>query len=434
MMKTSVLLLVAVASVANAQDACHSAHTDEKSCLADTKTGGGCAWCKCGALPSACWTIADAARLPSGVYECTNSSAEYRFDEWAAKYSKSYESAAEEESRKSYFKKNLEAYATRNVEEGFHGAHYGPSQFSDLSEHEAKIALGGFRPSNGLMSAKTSVTFTADELKHARTASVDWRSHGAVTPVQQQHPFGTCWAFSMVAATEGAMVVQGKQELQKLSEQMVVSCVPARDCGQSGDVTFAWMTRTTGGQIELEDTYKYNRTCNFFREELLAPDGKRDGYTQNCTLPSDPPYGPCPPCPGITRRDGTPPCKMGKSFSNAIIKDNTFISIGPNGDSTEMMAGLLKYGPGQIGIDASCVKAYKSGIVSNCTTTAVDHAVTIVGAETDEATGLDYWIVKNSWDTTFGEEGYFRVARSTNPPQMGIAGIYFGCVNEGCKI
>ena len=36
--------------------------------------------------------------------------------------------------------------------------------------------------------------------------------------------------------------------------------------------------------------------------------------------------------------------------------------------------------------------------------------------------------------TTFGEEGYFRVARSTNPPQMGIAGGYFGCWNDDCSV
>ena len=356
------------------------------------------------------------------------------FDTWAKKYSKTYKSAAEKQLRKSYFEKNLQDYAERNAAEGKLGARYGPSAFSDLSFSEAKRALGGFRPSEGLMSSATKIKFTTEELERAKTATIDWRNHGAVTPVQQQHPFGTCWAFSMVAATEGAMVVQGKQELQKLSEQMVVSCVPPQDCGQSGDVTFAWLTQATGGHIELEETYVYNRTCNFFREQLLAPDGTTDGYTEKCDLPPNPPYGPCPPCKGIERRDGTPPCQMKKEFSNAIIQDNTFVPIGSDGDSTEMMAGLLKYGPGQIGIDASCVKAYKGGVISNCTTTAVDHAVTIVGAETDLATGIDYWIVKNSWDTTFGEEGYFRVARSTNPPQMGIAGIYFGCVNKGCTV
>lgn len=51
-------------------DACHTAHSDQKSCDADTTTGGGCTWCKCAAVPSACWTKADATKLPPGVYSC----------------------------------------------------------------------------------------------------------------------------------------------------------------------------------------------------------------------------------------------------------------------------------------------------------------------------------------------------------------------------
>ena len=87
--------------------------------------------------------------------------------------------------------------------------------------------------------------------------------------MQQQQPFGTCWAFSLVAATEGVMVVQGNQKLQKLSEQFVVSGVPARNCGQGADVNWKWMVENTNGKIQVESAYPYNRTCNFFREQLL---------------------------------------------------------------------------------------------------------------------------------------------------------------------
>jgi hypothetical protein len=270
-----------------------------------------------------------------------------------------------------------------------------------------------------------------------QSVSLDYRKLEAVTPVQQQHPFGTCWAFSMVAATEGVMVVQGKQALQKLSEQMVVSCVPATYCGQDASRVWSYFHKKTAGRVQLETDYVYNRTCNFFREQQLAPDGTDDGYTGKCNLPGKPPYAPCPPCPGVTRRDGTPPCTLdvaSATFSNAKVEGWGFVPLGSDGSSRRVVAALQKYGPAQIGIDASCLSGYTSGIVSNCTSANTDHAVTIVGAETDAASGLTYWIVKNSWNTTFGEEGYFRVARDTNPPQMGINGAYFGCYEEGCRV
>ena len=285
--------------------------------------------------------------------------------------------------------------------------------------------------------SSTALTFTNAELAAAAgsAVSIDWRKHGAVTPVQQQHPFGTCWAFSAVAVTEGIMVVQGKQPLQKLSEQMVVSCVPSTYCGQSASRIWSYLKKKTKGKFQLETAYAYNRTCNFFREQLLAPDGTTDGYNEQCNLPAKPPNGPCPPCKGITRRDGTPPCKLTEesTFSPASVQGWAFVPYGAGGDSTQVVAAIQKYGPCQIGIDASCLSGYTSGVIKNCTSANTDHAVTIVGADTDEA-GTAYFIVKNSWNTTFGEEGYFRVARSTPTPQMGINGAYCGCFGEECRV
>ena len=64
-----------VAGVAAQADSCGSAHTDETSCNADASTGGGCTWCKCSAVPSACYTKADAAKLPGGVFACDSAAA-----------------------------------------------------------------------------------------------------------------------------------------------------------------------------------------------------------------------------------------------------------------------------------------------------------------------------------------------------------------------
>jgi hypothetical protein len=248
----------------------------------------------------------------------------------------------------------------------------------------------------------------------------------------------------MTAVTEAVNVIQGKNPYQKLSEQMTISCVPESADGDNADVLWSWAYHNTDGKYQTDDAYPYNRTCNFYREQQHAPDGTNDGYPGTCNLPGPPPFAPCPPCPGVARKDGTPGCNIDKTkgFSTASVQGWGF--IGPHGfDSTEidakgpydvtrMLAALIKYGPAQIGIDASCVEGYTGGIITNCTSRNVDHAVAIVGADTDPVSKVDYWLVRNSWNTTFGEDGYFRVQRDTN--QMGIFGGYFACYDANCKV
>ena len=62
------------------------------------------------------------------------------------------------------------------------------------------------------------------------------------------------------------------------------------------------------------------------------------------------------------------------------------------------------------------IHQYKSGIIdaNDCGGDSIydgiDHAVLIVGFGTDETTGLDYWLIKNSWNDTWGDKGYFKLA------------------------
>ena len=102
-----------------------------------------------------------------------------------------------------------------------------------------------------LSAERAPFSFTEEELAAAKgPVSVDWRKEGAVGPVQQQHPFGTCWAFSMTAVTEAVAVIQGKHKYEKLSEQMVVSCVPESACGDNSDVLWSWALHNTGGKFQ----------------------------------------------------------------------------------------------------------------------------------------------------------------------------------------
>lgn len=81
----------------------------------------------------------------------------------------------------------------------------------------------------------------------------------------------------------------------------------------------------------------------------------------------------------------------------------------------DIMVALATVGPLAVAVDASKWHDYEGGVFDGCDYTAnmnVNHAVVLVGYGTDEVEG-DYWLVRNSWGTKFGENGYIRLRRES---------------------
>ena len=88
------------------------------------------------------------------------------------------------------------------------------------------------------------------------------------------------------------------------------------------------------------------------------------------------------------------------------------------------LKGAVAQQPVAIAIEADTryFQSYSTGVLTStsCGTT-LDHGVLIVGYGSEN--GQDYWLVKNSWGTTWGDKGYVKIARSSSTNDPGICGI-----------
>eukprot|EP00744_Colponema_vietnamica_P003520 GILI01005384.1.p1 GENE.GILI01005384.1~~GILI01005384.1.p1 ORF type:complete len:594 (+),score=97.15 GILI01005384.1:101-1882(+) len=199
---------------------------------------------------------------------------------------------------------------------------------------------------------------------------LDWRAFGAVTPVRQQGSCGGCWAFAASGNIEGAWRIAGKG-LVPLSEQSLISCDTfSGNLGCSGGVpqyAFQYLIKYQDGYVARRDTYPFTSGT---------------GYS--------------------------PVCRPTQYVKGARI--NRYVSI--TRDENVMMQFVANIGPIAVAIDSTSWLSYTGGIITDCLSLSVDHAVLIVGF--DIAHDPPYWIVKNSWGPDWGEEGYVRIAKGTN--------------------
>jgi len=225
---------------------------------------------------------------------------------------------------------------------------------------------------------------TEDEIKAIIASNggddIDWRTKGAVTPVKNQGQYGTCWSFGATGTMERMSFAQSKLALESVSEQELIDCSP---CGGYVGCCLSWYVSNTNGQANTEASYPYKG---------------RSGTCQKDTA----------------------------AIAKMHVKDRVCEANGAKNNQDNVLADLIKYGPGACLIDAGCISGYRSGIISNCPKKAgsIDHATLFVGAGTDG--GVPYWIVKNSWGSSFGEGGYYKMKRNTDPPQAGVPGGIFG--------
>nr|CAI5834792.1 unnamed protein product [Callosobruchus analis] len=199
---------------------------------------------------------------------------------------------------------------------------------------------------------------------------VDWRKEGAVTPIKNQGNCGSCWAFSAVGAVEGQFF-RKNGTLVSLSAQELVDCA-TEEYGNKG---------CRGGLMD--------QAFDFIQDEGIETDELYPyrGYRGECD-----------------------------SSDTFVTKVKSYVDLA---DEKEMAKAVSAKGPVAVAIDASDLASYSHGIVDE---TNLNHGVLVVGYGSEN--GVNYWIVKNSWGSRWGDNGYFKLKRGVRACGIGLYNTY----------
>jgi len=243
------------------------------------------------------------------------------------------------------------------------------NKFADWSPEEFQSHVKG-KVSPPTMTARS---LAASQLLDSLPKSVDWREKSVVSDVKNQESCGSCWAFASVQAMESHLAIATGEPVQKLSPQQIVSCSPnPNHCGGKGGcegsiepLAFNY-TQTAG--LTLDKYYKYTAETGKCDESKIVPVAYNDGGYEEL----------------------------------------------PSNDYAALITAVATVGPVAIGMAAGGEKwrVYGGGVLSDCNDYDMDHALNLVGYGTEgRFFGTDYWLVRNSWGSDWGEAGFLRVKR-----------------------
>jgi C1A family cysteine protease len=295
-----------------------------------------------------------------------------KFNSWKKLHGKEYK-AEEEAARLATFISNDALISSHNA--GNWSFTLGHNKFSDLTFDEFKntyMAEGMALFTNKQHSDRVFLKGEHAPKGYKAADAVDWVSKGAVTPVKDQGQCGSCWSFSTTGSIEGSFQINtGK--LTSFSEENLVQCDNrahgGQDQGCNGglmDNAFEWIEKNG---LCTEESYPYT-----------SGTGTTGTCKKTCT-------------PAVTVTGFTDVTKGDEdALADAVGKQPVSIAVDAQGSQWQL---------------------YKSGIFNHPTCgKQLDHGVLLVGYGTQ--TGTDYWKIKNSWGTTWGQEGYMLMKKGSN--------------------
>jgi len=255
------------------------------------------------------------------------------------------------------------------------------NRFADLLPHEMDVMRRKPKGRQLKFPFPGARNYTQQQPFHLLPATLDYRGTILDSPVKDQASCGSCWTFGTIASIETAYARQtGKQQL--FSEQALLDCV--FNCDDSGcnqacnggfqDTAYNYMLANAQPVIQTEQDYPYE---------------------------------------GIGNR-----CRVDNNTASPVrLKE--WVQVNAQGNPNLLKEALMFYGPMTVSLDAKPkdMYFYKEGIFASpeCKTSAdtLDHVV-IVSGYGRSPEGVEYWIVKNTWSSNWGQDGYVYIA--IDPP------------------
>ena len=341
----------------------------------------------------------------------------YTFDKYVADFGRSYEKGTEEYAfRETIFNRKLSVIRAHNADSKMTWRR-GVNMFTDLSDKEWKQFNKATKSPTRQAPAKVHAApsnYKAPLMVDYRT----WTNPSVLTAIKHQGSCGSCWAHAATETMEAHYSLHTGL-LPVLSAQQITSCTPAPNAGcNGGDPALGFMyINTTYHGLTEEWAYPYS---NFFF----------DYRDPNATTSA------CVNTTNLFPNKHRPYSWFAELNRAGVVGYGSAVA----NSATSTQSALANEGPLAIGVAAGNWQDYETGIFQNSNATGpnnewgIDHAVQMVGYGHDGDLHMDYWIVRNSWSTLWGEAGYIRLYRASDPSQEPCSPAAYGpvCGTSGC--
>ena len=249
--------------------------------------------------------------------------------------------------------------------------------------------------------------------------SFDWRNMNGtnyLTKNLNQHiPVycGSCWAHGSISALADRIKIARKAQWPdiNLSIQFLLNCRFGGSCN-GGDHLATYKAIKDYGSIPFDDCMVYQACSTDSSESMCSAiqahaigNGETDPFT--CAASNV-----CRTCDTFTARGGA--CVAIDKYPNATIAE-----FGAVRGAEDMMAEIYNNGPIACGINAEDIVEYTGGVHdAPRKPKMINHIISVVGWGYDEDIAKQYWVIRNSWGSYWGERGFMRLVLGDN--QLGI--------------